>query len=99
MVMNGVGTSNGNGTPIDHLYLKNVLLKFVVAATQGQIEQVSAPFPQTNSILKASYSINLPGRTTNCSIPARTIAFSVYDLRSSLKQRSLLNHFGIEGFP
>ena len=32
--------TNGNGGPIDHLYLKNVLLKFIVAATQGRLEQV-----------------------------------------------------------
>ena len=28
-------------SPLDHLYLKNVLLKFIVAATQGHIEQAS----------------------------------------------------------
>lgn len=34
--MNG----SSKGIAIDHLYLKNVLLKFIVAATQGQAEQV-----------------------------------------------------------
>lgn len=38
-------TSNGgDGGPVDHIYLKNVLLKFVVAATGGKIEQVRRSF-------------------------------------------------------
>lgn len=35
------GKMNDKASPLDHLYLKNVLLKFVVAATQGHIEQAS----------------------------------------------------------
>lgn len=46
--MNG----NGSSSPIDHLYLKNVLLKFVVAATQGHVEQVTIQIIPKNLLSK-----------------------------------------------
>lgn len=34
--------SNGSAGPIDHLYLKNVILKFIAAVTEQRVEQVWA---------------------------------------------------------
>lgn len=35
------GKEAGGSSPVDLVYLKNVLLKFIIAASEGKIEQVS----------------------------------------------------------